>query len=99
MSSSALTVPVSGTEVLSLDWNKYRPWTLVTGGVDKTIRVWDCRMIKIGPAAVSTSAQENVGGQCENQLPGHEFAVRKVRWSPHRPDVLASASYDMSCRV
>jgi len=32
-------------------------------------------------------------------LEGHEFAVRRVRWSPHKPDVLASASYDMSLRV
>lgn len=92
-----LTVPVSGTEVLSLDWNKYRPWIIATGGVDKTIRVWDCRMVK--PSGPSPDAQENVGGQCENQIPGHEFAVRKVQWSPHRPELLASASYDMTCRV
>jgi peroxin-7 len=40
-----------------------------------------------------------VGGICENQLLGHEYAVRKVQWSPHRADVLATASYDMTCRV
>ena len=32
-------------------------------------------------------------------LMGHEYAIRKVTWSPHLPDVLLSASYDMSCRV
>ena len=32
-------------------------------------------------------------------LPGHDYAVRKVTWSPHLSDVLLSASYDMTCRV
>jgi len=32
-------------------------------------------------------------------LPGHEYAIRKVTWSPHLSDVLLSASYDMTCRV
>jgi peroxin-7 len=32
-------------------------------------------------------------------LQGHEYAVRKVAWSPHLSDVLLSASYDMTCRV
>ncbi|KAF8880453.1 WD40-repeat-containing domain protein [Gymnopilus junonius] len=80
------------TEVLSLDWNKYRPMVLATAGVDKTVRVWDCRMVKAGQ-------NDQVGGVCESQLLGHEYAVRKVQWSPHRPDVLATASYDMTCRV
>ena len=92
--TAALTVPASGTEVLSLDWNKYRPFVLASTGVDKVVKVWDCRMIKMGP-----DAGQAVGGICEVSLPGHEYAVRKVQWSPHRPDVLATASYDMTCRV
>lgn len=92
ISAAALTVPASGTEVLTLDWNKYRPFLLASGGVDKIVKVWDCRMIKIGEA-------NNVGGICETQLFGHEYAVRKVQWSPHRAEVLATASYDMTCRV
>jgi WD40 repeat protein len=94
LSAAALTVPASGTEILSLDWNKYRPFVLASAGVDKAVKIWDCRMIKIGP-----DAGQGVGGICEVQLPGHEYAVRKVQWSPHRPDVLATASYDMTCRV
>ncbi|KAF8916027.1 WD40 repeat-like protein [Mucidula mucida] len=92
MSAAALTVPASGSEILTIDWNKYRPFTLATGSVDKSIKVWDCRMIKM-------SEVNQVGGVCEMQLPGHEYAVRKVQWSPHHADVLASASYDMTCRV
>ncbi|KAH8091654.1 WD40 repeat-like protein [Cristinia sonorae] len=96
-SAAALTVPASGTEILSLDWNKYRPFLLASAGVDKVIKVWDCRMVKTGPEAAG--APPAVGGMCEAQFVGHEYAVRKVQWSPHRPDLLASASYDMTCRV
>jgi peroxin-7 len=94
VTAAALTVPASGTEILSLDWNKYRPFVLASAGVDKAVKVWDCRMIKIGP-----DDGQGVGGICEVQFPGHEYAVRKVQWSPHRSDVLATASYDMTCRV
>lgn len=95
LTAAALTVPASGTEILSLDWNKYRPFTLASGGVDKLIKVWDCRMVKLG----MEQQGQQVGGMCESQMAGHEWAVRKVQWSPHRPDLLASASYDMTCRV
>ena len=30
---------------------------------------------------------------------GHDYAVRKLAWSPHLSDVLLSASYDMTCCV
>jgi len=92
LSAAVLTVPASGTEILSLDWNKYRPFTFATGSVDRMLKVWDCRMIKMGETG-------QVGGICETTLPGHEYAIRKVQWSPHRADVLSSASYDMTCRV
>jgi peroxin-7 len=55
-------------------------------------------MVKLGGQA-GGPMEPGVGGICEAQLAGHEYAVRKVQWSPHRPDVLASASYDMTCRV
>lgn len=92
VSASVLTVPASGSEVLSIDWNKYRPMILASAGVDKVIRVWDCRMLQRGEVA-------QLGGTCESQLLGHEYAVRKVQWSPHKADVLATASYDMTCRM
>ncbi|KAI0091511.1 WD40 repeat-like protein [Irpex rosettiformis] len=98
ITAAALTIPASGTEILSLDWNKYKPFTLASGGVDKLIKVWDCRMVKLAPETASQQVQQ-VGGVCESQMAGHEWAVRKVQWSPHRPDLLASASYDMTCRV
>ncbi|KAF9038472.1 WD40-repeat-containing domain protein [Panaeolus papilionaceus] len=92
VSASVLTIPASGAEILSLDWNKYRPMVLASAGVDKLAKVWDCRMVQTGDVG-------QVGGVCETTLPGHEYAVRKVQWSPHRPDVLATASYDMTCRI
>ena len=92
-------MPASGGEVLSLDWNKYRPFVLASAGVDKVLRVWDCRMVKLDRPSNASSESAAVGGACENQLLGHEYAVRKVQWSPHRADIIASASYDMTCRM
>jgi peroxin-7 len=39
------------------------------------------------------------GGVCIKELRGHEYAVRKVQWSNFAPDLLASASYDMTARM
>ncbi|MCJ1301410.1 peroxisomal targeting signal 2 receptor [Hypocenomyce scalaris] len=71
-------------EALTHDWNKYRDTIIAAAGVDRMIRTFDIRAPHQGPVAV---------------LPGHDYAVRKVAWSPHLSDVLLSASYDMTCRV
>lgn len=99
VSTPALIIPPRGpAELLTLDWNKYRPLVLATGGTDKCVRVWDCRMLKPGGGGVGNEGPL-VGAACEREFMGHEYAVRKVQWSPHRADLLASASYDMTCRV
>lgn len=72
------------SEVLTHDWNKYRPSILATGGVDRTIRTFDVRAPQQGPLTA---------------MMGHGYAVRKVAWSPHLSNLLLSASYDMTCRV
>jgi len=72
------------SEALTHDWNKYRNTVLATAGVDRIIRSFDLRSPTTGPIAV---------------LPGHEYAIRKITWSPHLADLLLSASYDMTCRV
>lgn len=71
------------SEALTHDWNKYRSDVLAAAGVDRIIRTFDIRQPK-GPVQL---------------LQGHGYAVRKVAWSPHLPDLLLSASYDMTCRV
>lgn len=80
-------VPVPSTppsEALTHDWNKYRPSILATAGVDRTIRTFDIRAPQQGPVAT---------------MLGHNYAIRKVVWSPHLSNMLLSASYDMTCRV
>lgn len=32
-------------------------------------------------------------------MQGHEYAVRRLAWSPHASDTLISASYDMTARL
>lgn len=72
------------SEILTHDWNKYRDTVVATGGVDRLVRTFDVRSPAGGPLAV---------------MPGHEYAVRRLAWSPHASDVLATASYDMTVRV
>lgn len=77
-------VAAQPSEALTLDWNKYRDGVLATAGVDRAIRTFDVRKPAAGPLSV---------------LLGHEYAIRKITWSPHKANVLLSASYDMTCRV
>ncbi|KAL9052805.1 MAG: hypothetical protein Q9162_005167 [Coniocarpon cinnabarinum] len=79
----APTMPFAPNEVLTHDWNKYRSTVIATGSTDRYVRTFDTRNPK-GPLAI---------------LPGHEYAVRRVSWSPHLSDVLVSGSYDMTARV
>lgn len=74
------------SEALTHDWNKYRATIVAAAGVDGQIRTFDIRAagIRQGPLAI---------------LPGHDYAIRKLAWSPHVSDMLLSASYDMTCRV
>ena len=73
---------------------------IAAGGTDKKVSVWDCRMVKgVTAGAGGADAGPLVGGTRERELFGHEYAVRKVQWCPHRADIIASASYDMTCRV
>lgn len=71
-------------ELLTHDWNKYRPTMLAAAGVDRVIRTFDLRNAQAGPVSL---------------FDGHRYAVRKVAWSPHLSDTLLSASYDMSCAI
>lgn len=72
------------------DWNKYAGGAdassgiIATAGVDRVIRTFDLRMPYNGPLAM---------------MAGHEYAVRRLSWSPHAADVLVSASYDMTVRL
>lgn len=75
---------VQPSECLTHDWNKYRESVIATAGVDRTIRTFDIRNTKGGALAVGR---------------GHEYAIRKLAWSPHLADMLLTASYDMTCRM
>ena len=38
-------------------------------------------------------------GSAVTELVGHDYAVRRIAWSPHWSDIILSASYDMTVRV
>lgn len=97
-----LTIPAHpNAEILSLDFNKYSPHLIATGSVDRTVRIHDLRMAtpsstSAPPPPSSPYLQPNA---TVATLLGHEYAVRRVSWSPHHANRLASASYDMTCRL
>ena len=76
--------PAVPAEVLTHDWNKYREPVVATGGVDRVIRTFDIRSPSAGPLSL---------------MPGHDYAIRRLAWSPHAADILLSASYDMTVRL
>ncbi|RYP09364.1 hypothetical protein DL765_008484 [Monosporascus sp. GIB2] len=76
--------PAVPAEVLTHDWNKYREPVIAAGGVDRAIRTFDIRNPAAGPLSL---------------MLGHEYAVRRLAWSPHAADILVSASYDMTVRL
>jgi peroxin-7 len=82
---NGLTFPAfPPAEILTHDWNKYNHGLVAAAGVDRVIRTFDVRNPSGGPLSL---------------LRGHEYAVRRLAWSPHAADVLISASYDMTVRV
>jgi peroxin-7 len=80
---SIQTIKAHDYEVLTCDWSRYNDFHVFTGSVDTTIRGFDIRK----PSQPFVT------------MTGHDFAVRKVKCSPHSPRVVASASYDMSVCV
>ncbi|KAI0966867.1 WD repeat domain-containing protein [Xylaria arbuscula] len=79
-----ISPPFMPAEILTHDWNKYRDTVIATGGVDRAIRTFDIRNPTAGPASI---------------MMGHDYAVRRLAWSPHAADILLSASYDMTVRL
>nr|XP_029138699.1 peroxisomal targeting signal 2 receptor-like [Labrus bergylta] len=77
-----LTIPAHKAEILSCDWCKYDQNIVATGSVDCSVCVWDLR-----------NARQPV-----NQLQGHTYAIRRVKFSPFSGTMLASCSYDFTVR-
>lgn len=67
-------------EVLTCDWSKQEAHVLVTGSVDKGVRVWDLRR-PLSPL---------------HELHAHTYAVRRLRCSPRHAGLILSVSYDRS---
>ncbi|KAJ2991653.1 peroxisomal targeting signal 2 receptor [Globomyces sp. JEL0801] len=80
---SVNTIHAHTNEILALDWNKYKRDTIVTGSVDTTIKEWDLKM----------------PNRPLNEIKAHDYAVRRLKCSPHDASIVASVSYDMTMRL
>jgi len=74
---------VSATELLSCDWNTYSEHLVVAAGADCAVKGFDLRNYS----------------QPVFNIMDHGHAVRRCKFSPHTPTILASVSYDMSLRI
>lgn len=72
---------------------------IATGGVDRIVRVFDIRGATGSGVANSGMGAGLGGANVVSELRGHEYAIRKVCWSPHWAGVLMSGGYDMSVRI
>lgn len=68
---------------MSCDWNKFDDNLLATGASDGMIKGWDIRSLT-SPIF---------------ELYGCTYAVRRVQFSPHDANIIASVSYDFSSRI
>ncbi len=56
---------------------------IATASTDKSIKIWDLRKLSV-PV---------------NILVGHRYPVRRVKYSPHSANIIASGSYDMNVNI
>ncbi|GAA6021773.1 hypothetical protein JCM8202_004345 [Rhodotorula sphaerocarpa] len=99
LATAQLTLPAHpGSEILDLDFNKYDPFLIATASVDRSVKVHDVRAASSAPAP-APGVPHVVPNATVATLLGHEYAVRRVAWSPYRRELLATASYDMTSRI
>ena len=71
------------TDLLSVDWNKYDEWNVVTA-TPSDLLFWDIRTLARGPVHRIPSA--------------HRRAIKRVRFSPWQGNRVASVGFDMALR-
>lgn len=72
------------SDLLSLDWNKYDEWNVVTA-TPTDLLFWDIRSLTRGGPV--------------NRIPAaHRRAIKRVRFSPWQGNKLASVGFDMAVR-
>ncbi|BGP07560.1 hypothetical protein JCM10049v2_003398 [Rhodotorula toruloides] len=101
LATPQLTIPAHpNAEILDLDFNKYAPHLIATASVDRTVKVHDMRAASSAPPAGAAPGMPYVQPNTTiATLLGHEYAVRRVAWSPHSSALLATGSYDMTSRI
>jgi len=80
----SLSMPCS--DILSIDFNKYNEFQVVSGSTDGVVRHWDIR-------------SNSPLGEPLREYFGHSLAVKRVKCNPFHERFISSASYDLSVIV
>ncbi|KAJ6642299.1 Peroxisomal targeting signal 2 receptor, partial [Pseudolycoriella hygida] len=82
-STAVATVETQCPEVLTCDWKPADPNVMSTGGSDGLLKLWDIRQFSIPFLQIFSGCT----------------AIRRIRYSSNRDNVLASVSYDGITRI
>ncbi|CAJ0760727.1 20337_t:CDS:2, partial [Entrophospora sp. SA101] len=78
--------------VYSTIWSPYNPDIFGPVSGDQLMKIWDTK--------VPTKSVQTIHGHLEVMcLMGHEYAVRRVKCSPHDGNIIGSVSYDMTMKL
>ncbi|CAI5982279.1 unnamed protein product [Closterium sp. NIES-64] len=82
------------SDVHCVDWNGRNEHMVVTGGADKSVRLFDVRKLGGGPVGKVEGEARGKAKATHAFRGGHQAAVLSVQWCPDSPTVFASCAED-----
>jgi peroxin-7 len=80
------------SDVLCCDWNKFDANVFALGYASGLVEIRDMRML-------ASSSSSSSGEPLRSIHMAHDYAIRKIRFSPHSARLFGSVSYDMLTKL
>jgi len=103
MNSGAYSHTLLGhtAEVISVEWSPTHEYTLVTGGSDRTLRVWDIRragtmmlldMFNQSSPFINTKYINALDARARRDVVAHDGPIHCIRWTPDGSQIVSSGA-------